>query len=907
MKKKVENKFSVLVLINSRTHIKEDISTFFKNKFFSKLEIILLDTTQDNQVKREIKSIIKEFDNFIYVDTKSESKSKAYNIGIKYATGNYISFIEQGMEYSNKAIKSIEKHIKEDKAKIICVTPLYRQENIVKPYKMCPKKGNKIDLVSNSLKLNLMLDSYFIDKHLIAEKEFSEELLFEDAKLKLLLEILMKYPCYYLVKDKYIYYNIAREDDVSDNCIQYDKEWYNKSLENFVIPFMKDIYEKYKEIPLYIQETMLYYIFAKYNCNLKDRNKMVLSKDEALTFFDNTASALQYINTDLILKLNKTSLFKIPRWLSYQFLLAKNKKRDLKTEMRIEQKCLYLNIKDKEMNADYMIKDIEEEYVNICAINYSNSRLCIDFSISLQDFVEENDISVFIKYAGKIIEASKINCYPLLKAFGLTISKQIYFQVVTPITEKVDKTKIEFYFRFGDKEYRIKTKFEKVQAHLNNSKYSYWNFNKNYYLCNKQTHLLIERKRAFSNFVKEIKYFGARIYKGKNKSLIMKNFALRLIYWIIHPIMKHKRIWVYYDKIYKAGDNAEYLYQYAKNQKDGIQHYYIVNKHSIDYKRLKKEKAKILVFGTTKQRLYCLYAEVILATHKNVISFCGFGSNSREHFRDLFNAEIICIQHGLTMQGIAQHQNRLEDNTKLYLCASKYEIENLSKPIYNYNKNNLKLVGLARFDGLINQDKRQILICPTWRKSSANTKTRMGNTREYTEEFKDSKYFEIFNSIINNQLLINTAKKLKYKIIFLLHPVLTSQACDFDTNGYVKILTVEDGISYEQLLTESSLMVTDYSGVQYDFAYMRKAIVYFHPDELPAQYEDGGINYETMGFGPICKNKEDLIKILCEYMKNDCKIEKDYVSRADDFFEYSDHNNCERIYNTIKKYMNERK
>lgn len=906
----MENKFSILVLINSKDNIKENISIFLKNKCFSKLEIILLDITQDNRVKKEIKQTIEGYNNFVYIDVRSKSESKAYNIGIEYATGNYISFIEQGMEYSNNVIKSVEKHIKEDKEKLICLTPLYKQEGIVKPYKMCPTKGDKINLIVNPLKLNLMLDSYFIDKHLLADKKFSDTLFFEDAKLKLLLEILIRYPYYYLLKDEYIYYSIAREDDTSTNFMQYNKEWYNKSLESFVIPFMKDIYEKHKEIPFYIQETMLYYIFAKYNCNLKDRNKMVLSKEEALTFFDNTASALQYINTNLILKLNKSSLFKMPRWLSYQFLLSKNRKKGLDTKIEIAEECLYLNTKDEKLNVqlDYILNnDIEKEHVNIYAINYSNSSLCIDFSISLQDVMKENDLSVFVKYADKIIEASKINCYPLLKVFGLTISKQIYFQVSIPIREKVDKTEIEFYFRFEDEEYRLKTKFIKVQAHLNNSKYSYWNFNKNYYLCNKQTHLLIERKRVFSNFVKEIKYFGARIHSGKNKKLIIKNFTLRLIYWIMYPIMKRKRIWVYYDKIYKAGDNAEYLYQYAKKQKDGIQHYYIVNKNSIDYQRLKRENANILVFGTTKQRLYCLYAEVILATHKNVISFCGFGGNSREHFRDLFNAEIMCIQHGLTMQAIAQHQNRLEDNTKLYLCASKYEIENLSKPIYNYNKDSLKLVGLARFDGLINQDKRQILICPTWRKDSANTKTRMGNTREYTEEFKNSKYFEIFNSIINNQLLINTAKELDYKIIFLLHPVITSQVCDFDTNGYVKVLTVQDGISYEQLLTESSLMVTDYSGVQYDFAYMRKPLVYFHPDELPAQYEDGGINYETMGFGPICKNREDLIKTLCEYMKNDCKTKQEYINRANDFFAFDDHNNCERIYNTIKKYMNERK
>ena len=88
---------------------------------------------------------------------------------------------------------------------------------------------------------------------------------------------------------------------------------------------------------------------------------------------------------------------------------------------------------------------------------------------------------------------------------------------------------------------------------------------------------------------------------------------------------------------------------------------------------------------------------------------------------------------------------------------------------------------------------------------------------------------------------------------------------------------------------------------------MRKALIYFHPDELPAQYQDGGINYETMGFGPICKKKDELINLLCKYMANDCKPEEKYIKRADDFFAFNDHNNCKRIYDEIKKYMDERK
>lgn len=49
------------------------------------------------------------------------------------------------------------------------------------------------------------------------------------------------------------------------------------------------------------------------------------------------------------------------------------------------------------------------------------------------------------------------------------------------------------------------------------------------------------------------------------------------------------------------------------------------------------------------------------------------------------------------------------------IAASKYEIQNLSLPEYDYRPEHLKLTGVPRYDGLVNKDQRQILITPTWR------------------------------------------------------------------------------------------------------------------------------------------------------------------------------------------------
>lgn len=891
----MKNKFSIIVLTENIDNLKKNLKNS-KSAFSSEIEFILIDISVKKESEK-IEEFLGKHKNIVYVEACGKSKNEGYNIGLKKATGNYITFIEDSISYRTDTFKFVEKCICSNDAKLVSVKTFYKYENIITAYPMCPEE-KKNDLICSPSQLNLAFESYFFHEELLKNICFDTNLSFEDAKLKFLLAVFLKHPFYCFVQEAELYYTNPKENDTTLNLLQYDIQWYNPSLENFVLPFLKDIKKIKGEIPQYIQFALLYYVYAKYNCNINEKDKMILSKEETQKFIENTVNVLQYIENEVIL----SDSCHIPRWLAYQFILKKNQKNHVKSEIEIKDCIVYMENSNHE---SYILGNVEEEKANIYAVNYDNEKnsLELDFTVSVQDYLTCQQIRVFIQYAHKRIEARMTECYPLLQCFGITMAKNIPCHVSIEMEKIEKKEKFSIFVEYKEKEYKLQLNFVKIQSRLNESKYSYWNFNKNYLLTQHLDEFIVRKRKLFSGIPREIAYFVDRLIKSKNKNLTIRNFILRFIYWVIHPVMKRKRIWIYYDKIYKGGDNAEYLYQYARKQQDNIKHYYVINKKSNDYKRLKSEKANILIFGTTKQRLYCLYAEAILATHKNVISFCGFGKGSRKHFRDLFNAEIICIQHGLTMQAIAQHQNRLEDNIKLYLCASKYEIKNLSEPIYDYDKDSLKLVGLARFDGLINQDKRQILICPTWRKSAANTKTRMGDTREYTEEFKNSEYFKIFNSVINNKMLIDTARKLNYKILFLLHPVITSQACDFDTNDYVKVLTVQDGISYEQLLTESSLMVTDYSGVQYDFAYMRKPIIYFHPDELPAQYEDGGINYETMGFGPISKNTENLVEMVCEYMKNDCKTKQEYVDRANDFFAFDDYHNCERIYHEIKQYL----
>ena len=89
------------------------------------------------------------------------------------------------------------------------------------------------------------------------------------------------------------------------------------------------------------------------------------------------------------------------------------------------------------------------------------------------------------------------------------------------------------------------------------------------------------------------------------------------------------------------------------------------------------------------------------------------------------------------------------------------------------------MLGFPRFDNLKKQeDSRQILIMPSWRrylKFKSN------------EVVLNSEFFKRFNSLINNEKLIEAARKYDYEIVFKPHPNVYDFIDLFDRNEYVKI------------------------------------------------------------------------------------------------------------------------
>ena len=116
------------------------------------------------------------------------------------------------------------------------------------------------------------------------------------------------------------------------------------------------------------------------------------------------------------------------------------------------------------------------------------------------------------------------------------------------------------------------------------------------------------------------------------------------------------------------------------------------------------------------------------------------------------------------------------------------------------------------------------------------------------------------------------------------------------------MFSIIDKFNYQSLLSQSSLLITDYSSVSFDFAYMKKPIIYtqFDYDEYRKKhYKKGYFDYNLDGFGAVCSDIGVCIDNIIEELKDGCKIKKKYLKRIQKFFAFFDRKNNDRIYNII--------
>lgn len=362
----------------------------------------------------------------------------------------------------------------------------------------------------------------------------------------------------------------------------------------------------------------------------------------------------------------------------------------------------------------------------------------------------------------------------------------------------------------------------------------------------------------------------------------------------IHELLGRKETWIISDRDSTAGDNGEEFFRYlVAHPVPGVRPYFALSGKSPDFKRM-KAAGRCLDTDSFWYRLKFLTAGKIISSHADRRVTDPFGAEGK-FLKDLYRHDFIFLQHGIIKDDLSSWLNRADKNIDMFITSAVPEYESVIGGKYGYGPETVKLTGMPRYDRLARNSgacgSRKIAVAPTWRKGLCRMDA----------GFSESSFFRFYDGLMKDGRLNAKMKELGYTGMLYLHPMMEGAEPFFTGHGAFSVH--EGNADYQRMLDESCMLVTDYSSLSFDFAYIGRPVVYAQPDPdaffMHHTYDRGYFDYAESGFGKVTRDVRETTDEIIRLMEQGCHVDAPYGARADAFFGHDGGCRSERILGEI--------
>lgn len=380
--------------------------------------------------------------------------------------------------------------------------------------------------------------------------------------------------------------------------------------------------------------------------------------------------------------------------------------------------------------------------------------------------------------------------------------------------------------------------------------------------------------------------------------LRLKEFLALFVFYAMYPYWKRKKIWLVYEKFCQlAQDNGYYFFEYCmRNKKNRDNVFYVINKKGKDYSNVEKYGKNVVDFMSFRHLLYLLAASIYV------------GSDSKSHLYvwrsrpsliqdKVRRKKVFFLQHGVTaMKRVDPLFGKRGSSPMTYFTTTSGNEQQIVTKYFGYKQSEAPITGFARWDVLEdkqNKNNPQVLVMPTWR-------AWLEETSEQT--FLSSEYFLKYSSLIQSKTLGKLLEDNNIKLVFYIHPKLSEHIRLFTANN-PRIELVEQGSRLlNEIMMESSMLITDYSSVAWDMLYMNKPVAFYQFDSdrylsLTGSY----IDFETELPGKICKEEWEVISEIDAACSNNWELSKRASALCEGWYSNKDKNNSKRTFEFLKQ------
>lgn len=878
-----DKKFSIILpFYNNETYLTDSIESIINQNigFEKNVQLILVNCCSSDDSLDIANEYEKQFPNNIFLLTvDSTNIVDGYNLGFKYANGKYVNFMNGLDKFDENSFSQIHDAFRKYNEEIIALpVSVFSNENHTPRLYLNTGVIDLDEFPEKNLKFTY---SVFFKKSIIDDLSFDSNIMYS-SELSYITKALLKTKKYVLL-DTNAYYFYRKRNSFDKKL--FDKaEFYLSEIKYFLLDIMDYATEKFGNVESFAKMQVLKkFAFLYKNTPINE----VLNNEQLEEFFEYMKKILSYFEIDEIKEL-------IEDQSNSSFLIAV-KNENITAENIINSDKDVFDIEITKSNVRVFSKDNVIEDLSLRPIYLDFATLRDDvlyFSGFIKSILNKDDFLVvgIKEYSDGNVEIinGTFYDYPTRSSsyfMGLEWDTTYNFDLAVPIKSKkeVSSVKLIAYYNQNDKKATLDCPIE-FRMYCNISYLSH------YYV---KDDMIVMFNGKFNIMPYSYRKLARYEIRGLIKVFMqrdlfyMQALFFRVCHLFLYPFMKNKEIWMIMDRKQAADDNAEHFYKYALQQDDGIKKFFSINKTSPDFERLQDTYGNVLAFESIKHRFYYTFADKIISSQGSEFYLNPFRHRRYYQTAGISNIDFYFLQHGIIKDNMSSWLRKYDRNPKLIVTSTQLEYESLFDEGYNYGDKVIQLLGLPRYDNLNNKGlKKQIVIMPSWRNFLTDEKTLL-----------ESEYFKHFNSLVNNEKLINHAKEKGYEIVFKPHPELVKYLYLFDKNDYVQF---DEHKKYQVIFNESSLLVTDYSSIFFDFSYLKKPLIYYqYGNDYHYDSDNGYFQYDTMGFGPVIDNEEELVNKLIEYMDNGCVMEDMYKERVDSFFKYNDHNNSKRCYDWI--------
>lgn len=377
---------------------------------------------------------------------------------------------------------------------------------------------------------------------------------------------------------------------------------------------------------------------------------------------------------------------------------------------------------------------------------------------------------------------------------------------------------------------------------------------------------------------------------------IFDEFLPRLklkIAFILSKFIYVKNIVLLYEKeANKYEESASVLYEKLIDQ--GYDNcYYILDKNHEVLLSLKDNYKKNIIFKNSFKHLLLFFKCNKFIGTETIGHSIQLRIANKQVLRKLNseNMNFVFLQHGVMYMISLDSDLRTgfhRSHFKLHktVVSSELEARHFIE-LGNFPKEDLYVTGLAKFDkSYKNEYANKIVIMPTWRRWESN---------EARLDFTKTGYHKMIADIIDSI----PSNLLKHTIV-LPHPLIINYFIESKSN-LTKYLP-EKG-SYDKILQDCKLLITDYSSISYDAFYRGSNVIFYWKDKVDClkKYGDNAklmLNQKT-AFGDICYNKDELEKSIIKRYTNEQILK--YKNRFKKIVQFDDNKNSERIIRKLKE------